>query len=195
MIDRRYFSLASLAELNASGQCLFFAGYLILILTVALFVYLNPQIAMLEALGEKENQLMQVLNLNDNKVRLDKLAGEFEHLKKTEKRLRAQISRSASLPQIVKSLSQMAEQHSLQLSSMVQGDINSTDIAPTLGLHIELYGHYPQVAAFFRSAAKSPYLIYFDQLQWNRVDSRDSELHVRGKVYFLAESLENKNAS
>ncbi|MBU2896959.1 type 4a pilus biogenesis protein PilO [Vibrio hepatarius] len=195
MSNRQYFSLLSLAKLSTSVQCLFFAGYLIFIFVVAFFVYLNPQLKVLESLGEKEIQLIQVLNSNDNKVRLDKLSGELADLKKTEKRLRAQVTRSESLPQIVKRLSQIAEQHSLDLSSIVQGDSNSTDIAPILGLQIELHGHYSQVVDFFRSTAKSPYLIYFDKLQWSRVDRHDNALHVQGNVFFLAESLGNKNAS
>ena len=196
MTESHYFVPLYIAKLSGAVQFYLLGGYLAFLLMAAFLFYMQPQITLLESLRIKESQLRQTLSSTSASILpLDKLERELETLQKIENQLKGQLSKPVNLPQVVRDLSTLAEQNSLQLSSIVQIDTAKAGDMPIPELEIELYGRYRNLVVFFHFLSSAPYFVRFENLDWSRRRGGDDELHMQGRLSFNMGSLDSDEKS
>ena len=151
---------------------------------------------LLDSLLSKERLLKQTLGSTSRTVLpYKKLQSELRALQKIENRLKEQLSSSARLPEVVKDLSALAEQNSLQISSIIQiGTVKANDSSKP-ELEIELYGEYRELVAFFHFISNAPSFIQFKSIDWTRRKGEGDGLRMKGRLTLGMGSFELDNKS
>ena len=196
MIESNYFAFLSITKLSRVAQVCLLGGYLAFVLMVGFLLYMRPHMVLLDSLLSKERLLKQTLGSTSRTVLpYKKLQSELRALQKIENRLKEQLSSSARLPEVVKDLSALAEQNSLQISSIIQiGTVKANDSSKP-ELEIELYGEYRELVAFFHFISNAPSFIQFKSIDWTRRKGEGDGLRMKGRLTLGMGSFELDNKS
>lgn len=196
MIESNYFAFLSITKLSRVAQVYILGGYLAFVLMVGFLLYMRPHMVLLDSLLSKERLLKQTLgSISRTVLPYKKLQSELRALQKIENRLKEQLSSSARLPEVVKDLSALAEQNSLQISSIIQiGTVKANDSSKP-ELEIELYGEYRELVAFFHFISNAPSFIQFKSIDWTRRKGEGDGLSMKGRFTLGMGSFELDNKS
>ncbi|WP_162814005.1 type 4a pilus biogenesis protein PilO [Vibrio tetraodonis] len=194
MIESDYFASLSITKLSRVVQVRLLGGYLAFVLMVGFLLYIRPHMVLLDSLLSKERLLKQTLDSTSSTVLpYKKLQSELRALQKMDNRLKEQLSSPARLPKVVKDLSALAEQNSLQISSIIQIGTVKANHRFKPELEIELYGEYRELVAFFHFVSNAPSFIQFKSVDWTR--RKGDGLRMKGTLTLGMGSFELDNKS
>ncbi|CAM3732226.1 type 4a pilus biogenesis protein PilO [Vibrio aquimaris] len=191
MIESNYFASLSITKLSRVVRVCLLGGYLAFVLMVGFLLYMRPHMVLLGSLLSKERLSKQTLDSTSSTVLpYEKLQSELRALQKIESRLKEQLSSPARLPEVVKDLSALAEQNSLQISSIIQTGIEKANDRFNPELEIELYGEYRDLVAFFHFVSNAPSFIQFKSIDWTRRKGEGDGLRMKGTLTLCMGSFE-----